>query len=610
MFFAPSVPTTGAAAAAESLASAGHSAAMNFRVGTPITLAEASADIQQTVRAAQGQATAAATSPTLTGATVPSGTAAAAAAGYTSPTLNPAAPASALTSAGGMTAPTISAACVQQQQQLLQQQQQQAQSGVLSSILARQSHATKLAELAAAEYNRAVLDLEQATAVQLQQQQQQQVQAAMAMSPYDVAIVQAQMLGQQMRLQGGMMPGAMTMMPNTSLMGLQAQQAQLQYQQQQLLLQEAQTIEALGQAKVSAGAAAAAPAPTAQQPQASANATSVVEQTKLSAAAAPGTTTTDSENAGTKTRTNEGPIKTSAKEDLDAAEAVLSLMSGGVRRSSLGPGTATTASTKGQEQSSHSQSTAPSTFVPSAQMLLQAATSESSPPNEETFTSQKRKQARRRSTTESNSSEASGDYFAASDESGGKKQKKTRSKKKPGQPRRPLSAYNIFFSEERARIIKSMEEEMGADEALDEGGDEEDPGTAPTRDDSASGPLKKRRLSLESTGRSSACSSPTLSGNEVGAVAGQKAQQILLDRRVNPAGPGRSKRLHRRTHGRIGFQDLARLIGQRWKTLPADRMDEYKRLAEIDTKRYKEDMVVWNAQQKELREKEQQQQQN
>jgi len=586
MFFAPSDPTSGAAAA-ESLASARHNAAMSFPVGTPISLAEASADVQQTARVAQGQATAAA---------------------------------SALASVGGISAPTISAASVQQQQMVLQQQQllqqqqqqQQAQSGVLSSILARQSHATKLAELAAAEYNRAVLDLEQATAVQLQQQQQQQVQAAMAMSPYDVAMVQAQMLGEQMRLQGGMMPGApMMMMPNTSLMGLQAQQAQLQYQRQQLLLQEAQTMEALGQAKVSAGAAAAAaaPVPTAQQPQASANATSGVEQTKPSAAAAPGTTTIDSENAGTKTRTKEGPIKTSAEEDLDAAEAVLSLMSGGVRRSSLGPGTATTASTKGQAQSSHSQSTAPSTFVPSAQMLLQAATSESSPPNEETFTtSQKKKQARRRSTTESNSSEASGDYFAASDESGGKKQKKTRSKKKPGQPRRPLSAYNIFFSEERARIIKSMEEEMGADEALDEGGDEEDPGTAPMKDDSASGPLKKRRLSLESTGRPSACSSPALSGDEVGAVAGQKAQQILLDRRVNPAGPGRSKRLHRRTHGRIGFQDLARLIGQRWKTLPADRMDEYKRLADIDMKRYKEDMVVWNAQQKELKEKEQQQQ--
>ena len=40
--------------------------------------------------------------------------------------------------------------------------------------------------------------------------------------------------------------------------------------------------------------------------------------------------------------------------------------------------------------------------------------------------------------------------------------------------------------------------------------------------------------------------------------------------------------------------------------MPADRMDEYKRLAEIDTKRYKEDMAVWNAQQMELRKKEHQ----
>lgn len=147
---------------------------------------------------------------------------------------------------------------------------------------------------------------------------------------------------------------------------------------------------------------------------------------------------------------------------------------------------------------------------------------------------------------------------------------------------------------------------MDGDE--DNGGVEEGQDIPLMKDASANGPLKNRRMSLESTEGTpsvSACSSPALSVDEVGAVAGQKAQQMLLDRRINPAGPDRSKRLHRRTHGRISFQDLARQIGQRWKALPADRMDEYKRLAEIDMKRYKEDMVVWNAQQKQQQQQEQ-----
>mmetsp|Transcript_12506 Transcript_12506/g.29837 ORF Transcript_12506/g.29837 Transcript_12506/m.29837 type:complete len:460 (-) Transcript_12506:205-1584(-) len=94
------------------------------------------------------------------------------------------------------------------------------------------------------------------------------------------------------------------------------------------------------------------------------------------------------------------------------------------------------------------------------------------------------------------------------------KQKKNRKKPKD-RPKRPLSAYNIFFKEERARILE-----------------------------------------------------------EVAASNGEDPQ------------------------GKIGFQNLAKLIGKRWQELPANEMVYYKKKAETDMVRYKEEMVVYVAAQR------------
>lgn len=112
-------------------------------------------------------------------------------------------------------------------------------------------------------------------------------------------------------------------------------------------------------------------------------------------------------------------------------------------------------------------------------------------------------------------------------------------KKKPADmPRRPLSAYNLFFSEERERILREIEGKSEGDTKDGDGKDESKP-------------------------------------------------KALL----RPLLPSEKKRRpHRKTHGKISFQELATKVGQRWKALPDDRRKYYQDLAQEDMKRQKKAM--------------------
>jgi HMG (high mobility group) box len=46
----------------------------------------------------------------------------------------------------------------------------------------------------------------------------------------------------------------------------------------------------------------------------------------------------------------------------------------------------------------------------------------------------------------------------------------------------------------------------------------------------------------------------------------------------------KKRRPHRKTHGKITFQQLARMVGERWKTLPDAERKYYQDLANEDTK--------------------------
>jgi ABC-type transporter MlaC component len=54
-----------------------------------------------------------------------------------------------------------------------------------------------------------------------------------------------------------------------------------------------------------------------------------------------------------------------------------------------------------------------------------------------------------------------------------------------------------------------------------------------------------------------------------------------------------SKKRRKRPHGKIGFESLAKVIGKRWQDLEPEQVEHYKKEAEVDMKRYKQEMEVY-----------------
>jgi len=134
-----------------------------------------------------------------------------------------------------------------------------------------------------------------------------------------------------------------------------------------------------------------------------------------------------------------------------------------------------------------------------------------------------------------------GDMMEQSNED--EKARKASRKKPKDKPKRPLSAYNIFFKEERSRILS------GKDANGEANGDSNAEATEATDDESS-----------------------TTSEDEK---------------------PGDKK--DKTTHGKIGFESLAKLIGRRWQELDDESMSAYKSKASVDMERYKREMEIWNA---------------
>jgi uncharacterized protein YutD len=189
----------------------------------------------------------------------------------------------------------------------------------------------------------------------------------------------------------------------------------------------------------------------------------------------------------------------------------------------------------------------------------------------------------------------------------------------PDKPKRPFSAYNLFFQLEREFIMHEISEGRepmddrlirdAMDNAKGEGGDKEELGSKKKKegddnndeaknegeaDNGTSDQAEKAKLSKK-TGESQINAHPNINPHSQyfeDTNIPPRYSHLRLDKHWYSVGH-KVKRKHRKTEGSCGFMALTKMVSARWKRIDTidPHVKEYcQNLADVELQRYKRDM--------------------
>jgi len=194
-----------------------------------------------------------------------------------------------------------------------------------------------------------------------------------------------------------------------------------------------------------------------------------------------------------------------------------------------------------------------------------------------------------------------------------KKKKKQHKKMKLGaqkkseiaekRPRRPLTAYNFFFSEERERVLVGLptinDSTRGEGREFDSSNAKElhaqGVGAATAKgtvNDAMELSAQGEGINIDKAGITS-LQYDNLNDSDLKELETKISAntQRILKTHTHIEKP---KKPHRKIHGKMNFQSLAKTIGGRWRALSDGKKEYYKNLASTDKLRYSEGMKKFN----------------